>query len=189
MSEFILINNDSYKLYVEYDCEDIDYYTQVKMFVQCNEKSFLIAKDNILFFYNLFNSYIENINNYILNKKLEPDCLGKQLNEYYYQVRSNQVYQDIILNESGHWIGEKYCCFEYNGYAMWIYKYNDRIYLLLTELYDGFFGENSLDSFKSFIKNYKNKILRVEITVNELYCLKNYFELLCGKYIYIDKKL
>ncbi|MCI5654906.1 MAG: hypothetical protein MR300_00415 [Ruminococcus sp.] len=180
MGKYIIINNNQYKLYIEFSYENFDYYTQIKMFLENNDKNFLIANENILFYYNLFNLYTKNIDNYILPNQLDPNFLGKQLNEYYYQIWTEKKNQNIILNEEGLWIGEKYCCFTYNDCATWIYKYNDELYLLITKLYNNFCNIDELNDFQLFIKNY-NDFCKYNITIEELQYLKRYFKLLKNK--------
>ncbi len=183
MNEYEIINNALYKLYIEYDPEEIDYYKAVKLYLQYGCKKILIADDNILFYYNVFNSYTQNTDSFILDEKLEPDHLGKQLNEYYNQMWNEQIYQDIILGEGGRWIGERYCCFETNDRATWIYKYNDKLYLLVTELYNGFGNIYNPDFFTSYLENYGKYIFKSEIEIDELFCLRDYFKALTQKYI------
>ena len=60
----------------------------------------------------------------------------------------------IIADVYDDWIGTRYCCFENNNIATWIYFTNDRFVFKCTPLYEGLFDDYVL-AFKEFIKDSK----------------------------------
>ncbi len=167
VNEYILLYNEQYILKLLIDIEDIDYYTNVIIELSTKDKNIIIFKDNLTFLKNIITSYINKIDSYILDTQLNEKKLGLLLNEYYYELYEDIENENIIKNERGWWIGERYCCFSTNQYATWLYKINENMVLKITPIFTGFGEDDFFDEYLNFIKNYSD-IFNGEITIKQI---------------------
>lgn len=119
-------------------------------------KEIVIYDDTKLSLLGLYTNYFSDIQRMELDVNLKNVNLGILLNNYYYRIANNMELDknSFALNASGDWIGMRYCCFENNNIATWIYLTNDGFVFKCTPLYEGLFDDYVL-TFKEFIKNYK----------------------------------
>ncbi|MDE6253500.1 MAG: hypothetical protein K2M78_12870 [Lachnospiraceae bacterium] len=119
-----LLLKDNYKILLEYD-EDIDYYTQCKIILDNGKKKYVLVKDNILYFKNLFCQFLYNDKSYQLDTRIDENDLAKLYIKYIKYIMYGRKDKDLII-EDQNWIGEKYICFETRKYITWFfYKQND----------------------------------------------------------------
>lgn len=78
-------------------------------------------KNNLLALKNIIDQYNGNID--ILDDNLNESTLRILLNDYYRWLYENKYQNNLILDNHGYWIGEKYCCYSNSEYATWIYCY------------------------------------------------------------------
>lgn len=157
---FIKISQNIYlEISTNVDMHNIDYYTNFNVELIIEDTKYNLLNENILYIKNILEKYIENINNYILDNRLLREDLGIDLNNYYYFLNYEINNFSLIVDENGNWIGEKYNCFCNNKYATWIYKFDNKIYLEVTPLFDFFkYDANDLE-YKIFIRKYKRVII------------------------------
>ena len=167
---FIKISPNIYlEISTNVDIHNIDYYTK-----------YGLLNENILYIKNILEKYIENINDYILDNRLLRENLGIDLNNYYYFLNYEINNYNLIVDENGNWIGEKYNCFCNNKYATWIYKFDNKIYLEVTPLFDFFkYDTNDLE-YKIFIRKYKRVII-TEVDFKVLIKIYNNLKFICKK--------
>lgn len=165
MKEQILIDNTQYKLVVKYNEVDLDYYTDVFVEVILNNERFTLFKDNLLELRNIIKSGINNIKE--LNYNLEESSLGILLNEYYLSLYDAQELSYLIEDDTGEWIGVKYCISIGSESAVWLYKYKGKIIFRVTPLFNHFEEPQYVDEFIKFKESYKD-ILKKNISVDDL---------------------
>lgn len=180
MTEYILIENAEYRLIILLDDEEFDYYTDVYIKFISDEKSIVLFKDNLLALRNIVEQYDKGI--YCLDNTLEEEKLGLLLNEYYRCLYEEQTQKNIIFNNQGQWIGEKYCCFMSLNYATWLYEHEGDIIMKVTPLFEEFEEDNFTEEYSEFVKNYED-ITKMKLSLQQLrnireVILKLYYELL-----------
>jgi len=166
VNKHILLSNNQYVLQLISNVE-LDYYTDVTIELSTKSENKIIFKDNILYLKNLLEQYINNLDNYILDNRLDEKELGLQLNKYYYTIYEDIENNTLIKNKQGEWLGEKYCCFSTIQYATWLYKYSNKIILKVTPIFTKFENDNFFDEYSNFIKEYID-IFNIEITKKQL---------------------
>lgn len=83
------------------------------------------------------------------------------LNEYYRYLYDEQIKENIILNNQGQWIGERYCCFVGLNYATWLYEYTGNLIMKVTPIFDGFEDYDFTKEYSEFVKKYEDIIKKV----------------------------
>lgn len=118
------------------DDNELDYYTNIKIILNINERQYQLFNDNILYLKNISNQHFKNINQYELDG-VDAKNLGLLQNEYYYCVLEEKIIDSkkFVLDNDGNWIGSRYCCFESRDCYTWLYKVNDSIQLRVTPAY------------------------------------------------------
>lgn len=179
MMEYILMEDAEYRLVLLLDDEDCDYYTDVYIKLIFAEKSIVLFKDNLLALKNIVEHYDKGVCS--LDGTLEEEKIGLLLNEYYRCLYEEQTQENIILNNLGQWIGEKYCCFVGLNYATWLYEYTGNIIMKVTPVFGGFEEDNFTEEYSEFIKNYEDIIKKI-VSLQQLrkmreVILKLYYEL------------
>lgn len=69
MKEYLVIHNSKYKIKLLVDEINLDYYTDIILELCTANGTFVLLKDNIIFFVNMINAYIKNIDNYNLDER------------------------------------------------------------------------------------------------------------------------
>lgn len=120
------------------------------------ENEIVIYDDTKLFLRNLCTNYFFDYQKMELDDSLKYANLGILLNIYYYRIANDMELnkKSFPLNANGDWLGTRYCCFENNNIATWIYYINDKFFLKCTPLYVGLFNDYNV-TFREFIKNYR----------------------------------
>lgn len=173
--EYILIQNEKYKLIISLDKIDFDYYTDVCIELIFDEQSIILFKDNLLALKNIIDQYNGNID--ILDDNLDESTLGILLNDYYRWLYENKYQNNLILDNQGYWIGEKYCCYSNSGYATWIYCYGENIVMKVTTVFDGFEEEDYAKEYYKFTQEYKD-VFKEFVSLQQLtYAKKIIFQL------------
>lgn len=152
--EYVLIQNEKYKLTIFLDKPGFDYYTDVFIKLTFDEQSIILFKDNLLALKNIIDHYNGNID--ILDNNLDESKLGILLNDYYRGFYGNKHQNNLILDNNGYWIGEKYCCYSNQKYATWIYCYGGNIVIKVTTVFGGFGKEGYAREYYKFIQKYKD---------------------------------
>lgn len=126
-----LISSNKYRVSIIYDL-DIDYYMQCSIILQVNSNRYILAKDNVLFFRNLFAQYIQEKEKYELDERISELNIAKLYSKYNKYLFDRKVKNDLIM-ENGKWIGEKYICFSTDKYLTWFYRKDGKLYLKVTK--------------------------------------------------------
>jgi len=156
MMQHILMENAEYRLVLLLDDEDCDYYTDVYIKLILAEKSIVLFKDNLLALKNIMEQFDKEICS--LDSTLEEEKIGLLLNEYYRCLYEEQTQENIILNNQGQWIGERYCCFVSLNYATWVYEYTGNIIMKVAPIFDGFEEDDFTEAYSEFVENYEDII-------------------------------
>lgn len=172
--EYMIISNKQCRISLILDEKNIDYYTDVTLELHFKSNKYVLLKDNVLYLKNIINSYVDNMDYYILDSRLNEERLGILLNEYYYNIYKNKTKECVIYDEKNNWIGEKYCCFMSLEYATWLYKYNNQIHLKVTPMFQYFDKKNNINEYLQFLNGY-SEICNVIISLEEL---NKFFEIL-----------
>lgn len=165
--EYTVIKDNQCTVKISADITDLDYYTNITLKLCIDNKDIVLLVDNILFLKNVMSGYMENVDTYILDSRLDEKNLGLLLNEYYRYVDEENVKDKLILDGQNRWIGEKYCCFTNEGYATWLYKYNENMVMKVTPLFMGFEKNNYMQEYSEFIKEYRD-VLSINVTFQQL---------------------
>lgn len=133
-----------------------DDYIKVKLII-LNQEELVLYDDTKLSFISLYRNYFTDENKMMLAERLENINLGILLNKYYYKIANDVNLYDMFFdeNDNGDWIGTRYCCFENDNTATWIYLKKSQLYFECTPLYEGLFEDCAM-SFEDFVKNYKS---------------------------------
>ncbi|MDU4862632.1 MAG: hypothetical protein E6356_17975 [Terrisporobacter othiniensis] len=174
LQEYTILKGDDFCLKFYISDVELDYYTNCKILLYFNDIEYILLNDNVLFIYNVLKQYIENMDNYQLDNRLNEFELGKGYNDYLYTIFENIDNEDIIFTKDGEWIGEKYCCFSTKEYATWIYKFKNSIYLMVTRVFQEFEEDDIESAYSMFI----NEPLTVFTTKISCIDLENFFKLL-----------
>ena len=170
-------------IYLLADETDLDYYTNIILELSTDKGNFLLLKDNILFFNNVVAEYINNIDGYVLDSRLNEREIGLLFNEYYYSLFNNIESNKIVLDDTGEWIGSRYCCFSNQRHATWIYKYGGNIYIKVTPVFMEMDKDNNQEDYNKFIANYAD-IFTGNITYEELEDISKLTQELVHNYIH-----
>lgn len=132
-----------------------DNHIQVKL-VLLNQKEIILYDDTKLSFVSLYRNYFADEKRMILEEGLENINLGILLNKYYYKIANdiNLGEEFSCVNANGDWVGTRYCCFENDNIATWIYLKHNQFIFECTPLYEGLF-DDCVISFADFMKSYK----------------------------------
>lgn len=132
------------------------YGDHIKLRLIISKEDIIIYDDTRLFLVNLYKEYFLDTKKMELDASLKNVNLGILLNIYYFRIAN-----DMELNKKfscsnvyGDWIGTRYCCFENNNIATWIYFTDGRFVFKCTPLYEGLFDDYDI-TFKKFIDNYR----------------------------------
>lgn len=175
MTEYMLIDNEKYRLKILLNEKDFDYYNDILIELLCGEKKIILFKDNLLALKNIVKEYDKKVRS--LDNTLEEKMLGLLLNEYYRCSYEEQLQEGIVLDEHGRWIGERYCCFTYLNCATWIYRYGENIIIKVTPIFCGFEEDDYTEEYIDFVVNYKD-IFKEIASLQELRKMKeNVFKL------------
>ena len=144
--------------------------------ITLKEKEIVIYDDTRLSLLSLCTNYFLDTKKMELDVSLKNANLGILLNIYYYKIANDMELDKKFfrLNANGDWIGTRYCCFENNNIATWIYFMNDIFIFKCTPLYEGLFNDHII-SIKEFIKDYKEykNSFSCDIYSRFIYNLKN----------------
>ena len=165
MTEYILIENTEYRLIIVLEDKELDYYTDVYIKFISDKNSIVLFKDNLLALKNIVKQYDKGI--YSLDDTLEEEKIGLLLNEYYRCLYEEQTQENIIFNNQGQWIGEKYCCFISLNYATWLYEYEGNIIMKVTPIFEEFEEDDFTEEYREFAKNYED-ITRKTLSLQQL---------------------
>lgn len=165
MTEYILMEDVKYRVVLLLNAEDCDYYTDVYIKLIFEEKSIVLFKDNLLALKNIVEHYDKGVCS--LDSTLDEKKIGLLLNEYYRYLYEEQIQENIILNNQGQWIGERYCCFVGLNYATWLYEYTGNLIMKVTPIFDGFEDDDFKKEYSEFVKKYEDIIKKV-VSLQEL---------------------
>lgn len=179
--EYILIENERYKLVIKLEEMDLDYYTDVYIELVLREKSIVLLKDNLLALKNIVEQYeMKAIDSLDIN--LNESELGILLNDYYRGFYEDDISSHLIFDDQDLWIGEKYCCYQGREYAIWIYRYGGNIIMKVTPIFDGFEKDDYAQEYYRFIQGYKD-VFREVIPLQALTMAKKTIIQLYNRYM------
>ena len=181
MTEYILIDNEKYRLKILLNEKDFDYYTDIWIELLYGKKKLILFKDNLLALKNIVKEYDKEVCS--LDNTLEEKSLGLLLNEYYRCSYEEQLQEGIVLDEHGQWIGERYCCFTYLNCATWVYRYAENIIIKVTPIFCGFEEDDYTEEYSDFVVNYKD-IFKEISSLQELRTMKENVFKLYNKFFY-----
>ena len=165
MTEYILMEDVEYRVVLLLDAGACDYYTYVYIKLIFAEKSIVLFKDNLLALKNIVEHYDKGVCS--LDSTLDEEKIGLLLNEYYRCLYEEQTQENIILNNQGQWIGEKYCCFVGLNYATWLYVYAGKVIMKVTPIFDGFEEDDFTKEYSEFVKTYED-IIKKTVSLQQL---------------------
>lgn len=67
--EYMIISNSQCRISLISDEKSIDYYTDVTLELQFKSNKYVLIKDNVLYLKNIINSYVDNMDYYILDSR------------------------------------------------------------------------------------------------------------------------
>ena len=102
-----------------------------------------------------------------LTDTLDEEKIGLLLNEYYRYLYEEQTQENIILNNQGQWIGERYCCFVGLNYATWLYEYKGNLIMKVSPIFDGFEEDDFTEEYRKFVKKYED-IIKKTVSLQQL---------------------
>jgi len=170
LKKYELIRTENYKLILQLNESEFDYYTDVYMELTFGTNKITIYKDNLLELKNSMKQFGENIP--ILEAKMDETKLGMLLNDYYRGIYEDNFDENVILDSQERWIGEKYCWFINSGYATWIYQYGGRIIMKVTPIFYGFEEDDYIQEYCKFKQEYKD-IFREQVLLEQIIYMKN----------------
>ena len=94
MTEYMLIDNEKYRLKILLNEKDFDYYTDIWIELLCGNNHITLFKDNLLALKNIVKEYDKEVCN--LDYTLEEKNLGLLLNEYYRCSYEEQLQEGIV---------------------------------------------------------------------------------------------
>lgn len=165
MTEYILMEDVEYRVVLLLDAEAFDYYTDVYIKLIFAEKSIVLFKDNLLALKNIVEHYDKGVCS--LDSTLDEEKIGLLLNEYYRYLYEEQTQENIIVNNQGQWIGERYCCFIGLNYAIWLYEYTGNLIMKVTPIFDGFEEDDYKEEYREFVKKYED-IIKKTVSLQQL---------------------
>lgn len=115
---------------LQYD-ENIDYYTQCKIILDADGKEYVLARDNILYFKNLFCQYLYNGKSYQLDTRIDENNLAILYPKYIKYIIHGKKDKDLVI-ENQKWIGEKYICSTTDRYTTWFFYKQNNICIKVT---------------------------------------------------------
>ena len=167
--EYTLIENEQYRLTILLDETDFDYYTDLCIKLIFDRKHIVLFKDNLIALKNIVEQFEGEIR--ILDDSLDEKSLGVLLNEYYRCINEDQIQDNIVFDNQGHWIGEKFYYFSSLEYVTWIYIYDASIIMKVTPIFRGFEKDNYFKEYNKFIKEYKDVFTEI-ISLQQLRYVK-----------------
>ena len=175
IKEYKLIENPIYGISILLDDTNVDYYTDVSVILNYNGEQIELFKDNLL----ALNNIMEQKEVNVLEDGLDEKRLGLLINEYYRGIFENKIQEDILLDDYGNWIGEKYYFFMSLKYVTWIYKYGRGIVVKVTPIFNGFEKNSYFKQYSKFILEYRD-VFREKISSKQLEYIKNIILNICA---------
>lgn len=132
------------------------YDDHIELKLVISKEEIILFDDTQLYLANLYKNYFLDTKKMELDASLKNADLGILLNVYYYRIANGMELDRMFShsNANGDWIGTRYCCFENNNIATWVYFTNGRFVFKCTPLYEGLF-EDYVITFKEFIDHYR----------------------------------